>query len=391
LNTTYARILQNIPKERKKKTIRLLQFLLYSERPLTLEEAVDIIAVRPNEDQFDVQDRLPCPEEVTGYCSSLISLIQTSNPTAATNLQLAHFSVKEYLLTYDSPDFIGLNPRAAITETCLAYLGNIVQIDGIGALMIQFPFAKYAAQIWLGHAKAAEESGRILDKVVNFLLNERQFHCWVHLSNPDGLIYRDRKMPPASPLYYACLTGLGAAAQRLLSLGADPNAPGGYQGYPLTAASRYGCRETVQLLLDNGADVDAKGGLYGLALNAASDCGHEDIVQLLLDNGADINAMQSSFGTVLASASAAGRRTMVQLLIDNGADVNVKGGYNGFALQAASTYGHPEIVRLLLDNGADANAHGGYYGSALQAAAAKGHRESVELLLPEVVATTVLR
>lgn len=380
LNTTYARILQSIPRERKKKTIRLLQFLLYSERPLALEEAVDIIAVRPNEGQFDAQDRLPCPEEITGYCSSLISLIQASSPAAATKLQLAHFSVKEYLLTYDSPDFINPNPRVAIMETCLAYLGSMPNA-GIATIKIQFPLAEYAAQIWMGHAKIAEKSESILEKIIGFLLNERQFHCWIHLFNPDGLVYRLRKLPTASPLYYACLVGLGTTAQRLLLTGANPNAPGGHQGYPLAAASRYGHQQIVQLLLDHGADVDAKGGLYGVALNAASQGGHEEIVQLLLDDGADINAKQSSFGSVLASASAAGRQNMVQLLLDNGADVNAKGGYDGFALGAASRYGHQEIVQLLLDNGADVNAEGGEYGFALQAAAVKGHREIVELLL----------
>ncbi|KAM0487220.1 hypothetical protein ACHAPX_000490 [Trichoderma viride] len=380
LNTTYARILQNIPGERKRKTTRLLQFLLYSERPLTLEEAVDIIAVRPNEGQFDAQDRLPCPEEITGYCSSLISLIQATSPTAATKLQLAHFSVKEYLMTYNAPDFIYPTPRVAITETCLAYLGSIPNIE-TATVKVQFPLAEYAAQIWMDHAKVVEKSEPILEKITGFLLKEGQFHCSIHLFNPDGLVYRLRKMPTASPLYYACLTGLAATAHKLLSIGADPNAPGGHQGYPLTAASKCGHQEIVQLLLDNGADVDAKGGLYGVALNAASQGGHERIVQLLLDNGADINVKQSSFGSVLASASAAGRQNMVQLLLDNGADVNAKGGYDGFALGAASRYGHREIVLLLLDNGADVNSEGGEYGFALQAAAVKGHRDIVELLL----------
>lgn len=380
MNATYARILQSIPKERKKKTIRLLQFLIYSERPLALKEAVDIIAVRLNEGQFDAQDRLPCPEEITGYCSSLISLIQTSGPAATLKLQLAHFSVKEYLLTHDSPDFNYPNPRIAITETCLAYLGSIPNVNN-ATIKREFPLAEYAGQIWMGHATIAEKSQAILERIIGFLLNERRFHCWIHLCNPDGMVYRRRKMSIASPLYYACLIGLETTAQKLLLIGADPNAVGGHQGYPLAAASRYGHQKIVQLLLDNGADVDAKGGLYGVALNAASQGGHEEIVQLLIDSGADIDAKQSSFGSVLASASAAGRQNMVQLLLDNGADINAKGGYDGFALGAASRYGHQKIVKLLLDNGADVNAEGGEYGFALQAAAVKGHREIVELLL----------
>jgi len=46
LDVTYSRILYSIPEQRREKAIRLLQFLTYSERPSTIEEAVDAIAVR---------------------------------------------------------------------------------------------------------------------------------------------------------------------------------------------------------------------------------------------------------------------------------------------------------------------------------------------------------
>lgn len=46
LDETYSRILANIPEERREQAIRLLQFLVYSERPLTIQEAVDAIAIR---------------------------------------------------------------------------------------------------------------------------------------------------------------------------------------------------------------------------------------------------------------------------------------------------------------------------------------------------------
>ena len=72
----YARILENIPPERRKKSFRLLQFLVYSERPLTLAEAVDVIAVRIDAGYFDKNDRLQWPEEITAFCSSLVLLAE---------------------------------------------------------------------------------------------------------------------------------------------------------------------------------------------------------------------------------------------------------------------------------------------------------------------------
>jgi predicted transcriptional regulator len=52
LDETYARILRSIPEEHKQNAIRILQFLIYSERPLRIEEAVDALVVDIKEDQY---------------------------------------------------------------------------------------------------------------------------------------------------------------------------------------------------------------------------------------------------------------------------------------------------------------------------------------------------
>jgi len=52
LDETYSRILHGIPSEYKQNATRILQFLTYSERPLSIEEAVDAIAVDTEGDQY---------------------------------------------------------------------------------------------------------------------------------------------------------------------------------------------------------------------------------------------------------------------------------------------------------------------------------------------------
>ncbi|KAK3312589.1 nucleoside phosphorylase domain-containing protein, partial [Apodospora peruviana] len=103
LDDTYARILKAVPPEHLFKAKRLLQFLTYSERPLRLEEAVDAVAVDiDNRPRFDTGNRMFVPEEVVQYCSSLISLVRkndTGDGTARMEIQLAHFSVKQYLMS----------------------------------------------------------------------------------------------------------------------------------------------------------------------------------------------------------------------------------------------------------------------------------------------------
>jgi hypothetical protein len=103
LDETYARILRGIPDEHKQNAIRILQFLTYSERPLKIKEAVDAIVVDTEGDQyFNLKYRMPDPREVSCYCSSLVVLVTAEGHSydegdKAAELQLAHFSVKEYL------------------------------------------------------------------------------------------------------------------------------------------------------------------------------------------------------------------------------------------------------------------------------------------------------
>ena len=73
LDWTYARILAQIPEEYRQDSIKLLQVLTWSEKPLRVEEAVDFLAVNPHgEPGFDVEDRMAVPREIVRLCSSLV-------------------------------------------------------------------------------------------------------------------------------------------------------------------------------------------------------------------------------------------------------------------------------------------------------------------------------
>ncbi|KAK7217682.1 hypothetical protein V2G26_005685 [Clonostachys chloroleuca] len=97
LDATYAQILQRIHPNHLSTAKRLLQFLTYSERPLKLEEAVDLITVDPSsQPAFSPENRMPIPEEIIQYCSSLVVPVHEGKRA---EIQLAHFSVKEYLLS----------------------------------------------------------------------------------------------------------------------------------------------------------------------------------------------------------------------------------------------------------------------------------------------------
>ncbi|KNB15969.1 hypothetical protein FOXG_14283 [Fusarium oxysporum f. sp. lycopersici 4287] len=387
LNETYCRMLQNIPSEYKRSAIRLLQFLVYTKRPLELAEAIEVIATEIDQEPrgFDVDGRLSLKTDILRYCPSLVIIAEvTKSIWTVEELHLAHFSVKEYLL--EQAQFNLENASIAISKTCLTYLTDIRGSDS--TIRYDFPMARYAAESWMDYAVSAEASEDIGGKYGNALyaasINGNVEIMQLLLDKESGCQHAGRQVRQCSP---SCLHM--KAAKRLCNCSStkepNVNAWGGEYGKALYAASCKGHREVVQLLLDKGADVNAWGREYGNSLQAALNQGHREVVQLLLDKGADVNAEQGDeygyYGSALYAASLEGNLEVVQLLLDTGADVNMRGGKYGNALQAASSKGHLKVVQLLLDKGADVNMQGGKYGNALYAASINGNVEIMQLLL----------
>ncbi len=316
LDETYARILNAIPSRHKQMAIRILQFLAFSERPLRIEEVVEVIAVDPKGDpRFDPRNRMPEPKEISRYCSSLVAVERrrTSeyDQTMVTELQLSHFSVKEYLtsnrLEKDlTPSFQEISAKASIATICLAYL---LQMDAkLPVLEIRenFPLAQYCARYWMSHAAVTEGGDAVLQGFIEELFShcERPYTNCYRLYSPEQPWLEEPigKGEPAAALYYASLEDLANTVKNLIFWGADVNAQGGRFGNALCAASYEGHEKTVQTLLNKGADVNAQGGHFGNALQAASQGGHEKIVQTLLNKGADVNAQGGDFGNALCAA-----------------------------------------------------------------------------------------
>ncbi|KAI0192278.1 hypothetical protein EV127DRAFT_468867 [Xylaria flabelliformis] len=419
LEETYSRIVNNLPSEYLPTATRLLQFLTYSKRPLSLEEAVDCIAVDTNTRMFDPADRMPVPKEISRYCSSLVVIVERAcdngKKATATEIQLAHYSVKEYLSNSPKlPHKIAKHlmvemASESITNVCLTYLLGTFHDNSDGQ---PSPLAKYAAQYWTIHARAVNHSESLVKLILDFFAHQEAFEACYQLFPIDEIPQKGLGIP--SCLYYAASAGLTQLIQPLLDIGGNVNSPGGnycnalqaasarghesiirilldngadvhaQKGYRIDAlqiASIYGHESIVQILLDNGADVNARAGVEGSALQAASARGYESIVRILLDNGAKVNSQEVNRSNALQIASIYGHESIVQILLDNGADVNARTGHYGNALQAASFCGRESVVRILLDNGADVNAHGGFYGNALRVASMEGYEGIVRILV----------
>jgi ankyrin len=190
----------------------------------------------------------------------------------------------------------------------------------------------------------------------------------------------------ATPLLLATQNGNAAMIERLLTAGADPNAPLTKTGdTALMMAARTGKADAVRILLDHKAQVNAQETWGGTtALMWAVSERHPDVVKLLIDRGADVNAksyfVPSASGrgfegttpvppkpnqpieefaagmlTPLMFAAREDALDSAKLLAGAGADLNAQGGDGKDALSIALFDGSYDVAEFLIDSHANVN------------------------------------
>jgi ankyrin repeat protein len=136
------------------------------------------------------------------------------------------------------------------------------------------------------------------------------------------------------------------------------NAPAGFNSRtPMQTEVNYGFLAAAELLLTNGADVDSKASSGESPLLLAVGRGDQAMVELLLSYHADVNRVHSaSDKTPLLEAVDAGNRMMAEILIDHSANVNALTRSKKTPLHEAASHGFLSLADLLIAHGAAINA-----------------------------------
>jgi hypothetical protein len=336
LDQTYDRILTAISEEDCKYAMRILQWLTFSARPLSVKEIAEVVAIDVTRDQsFDRDEVLEDPLEALSICSSLVTITANKaeerlGPTQYT-IALAHYSVQEYLVSdrikqgqtkqYSMQE---IKCHKVITQGCLKYLSQLQQPLS-KEILEGSALARYSATFWSSHLqKTGDEIEHVSELAMSSMVTEESAYLtWIRLYDPDK--------PWEGP-------------DLARSLDSVPT--------PLYYVAKLGLSTVTRMLLDKGVKVNAQGGLYGNALQAASAGGHKQVVKTLLDKGAEVNAQGGHYGNALYAASYGGHEQVVKTLLDKGAEVNTQGGHYSNAVQAALARGHEVVFKMLLDKGA---------------------------------------
>lgn len=400
IGETYALMLSDIKDRFKPASIKAFQWLALAMRPLDVEAFIDMLAIDlHSESKFDPTWRMPDPDDILRVCSSLITITFGQHRFRETRfVKLAHFSVKEYLLS----DMILVGRasayavdysrgHAAIAEACLHYLlimfpdyvAQSTELVHFWPNPEEYPLGGYAVTSWWRHVKFAGEQAEPIFPLIFKLMQRRSYRNWFqagHLAWPF-----DKKAIDSIALRFAAWAGWWHLMQHILEHGADANCRFFDSRTPSQVAIEGEDVKMVKILLEHGADTEAPAS-GRQALHHAARIGCDVIVDILLQYGAHIDATSSlndqTFDTGKPFFLAKEPLYTIGSLDSRGPLVDGKGDYSYTPLAAASSSGHVSTVKLLLSHGANVNNQGRISLSrALHDAAYGCHREIVRLLI----------
>jgi ankyrin repeat domain-containing protein 50 len=430
LDATYDRILTSIDPENQLIARTALEWLCFSYRPLQLSELVEVVALKPRSYPLEFPDQLFEPEDLFSICSSLISTSKSARNSRTPVVQLAHYSVQEYLVS----ERIRRGPakafaldegssKSVMAEKCLTYLLGFRNPDslyhGVG---IDYPYLEYAEKYWIKQIESAfhnpDSIGSGLSDLVREFLNHSTHDAFLNsrrlrANSYPPLHFRGDKLQPytlrdtrepivfpykrnslGTPLSHAAENGAILLCKFLLENGADVNDSCGdwNKDRPPTLTAREGHINIVRPILDAHAvffeDNDPP-------LAKAAGNGHDAIVQLLVEAGACINPPEgtSSLQVPLLAAARLGHHTTVETILRLGADIHWTDDFGKTALHTAACSYHPDckelsreecgrkLMQIFLDGGLDINAESRDFGTPLTAAIDKSNETEVKLLL----------
>ena len=416
LEETYARILTDIPEDYREDALTALKWLTFSERPLMLDELVEALLLSPSRNPaYNPENRLSDPYDIMQILPGLVS-ISTNTKLCREEIRLAHFSVKEYLMSEKirrgPTSYFGTDLIAAsqfLTEACLAYIlhyNTAKERTNSAEDLNSFPLLYYACRYWYVHMKVIMDEGQLLSDSrastnllsMQLLESDSARRNWLMVHQPDMV----KKKPFSSyvhpnelgsTLYYTACLGFIDAVKGLIdheqpcNRARVVNALGGWYGLPLCAAAAIGHVDICRSLIQHGADIEKEGLDYkhrgsGTALGLAARFGRETSVKLLLENGANVEGNSSFYhGPAICAAAFNGHEHVVRLLLENGANVNGQGPDGKTSLHGAARGGHFGVIKVLLEYHADFEARNKYKETPLIRAAINDEAEMTGFLI----------
>jgi Ankyrin repeats (3 copies) len=326
LDETYDQIFLRIDEAHRENALRILQWLSFAARPVSVQEAAEVLAVDIGDHpHYNVDRKLLDPLDVLLLCSTLVTKVQYSTlssseimpiyssydfnyPDGTWVIRLAHLSVKDYLLSdkikSGKASFFATDRKLAnitVAQTCITYLLHSAFAIGYSDRTAlrnrskEWPLYHYAVNFWPHHIIY---SGNDLDEKT-WLLLQRFFRtresgiggnyaAWVSALAPNIAV---KDLLATQPLYFAASFGITSLITKLLET--DPHleidAPGGRgASSPLLVATFRNHAAAVKLLLEANANPMSRDRAGRSCLFWATFGGLDEVLKLLQTFGATL-------------------------------------------------------------------------------------------------------
>jgi Ankyrin repeats (3 copies)/NACHT domain len=304
----YRNILSRLDTKRTEFRRIMLQWVLFAERPLTMEEFRIVITMNHQPGEYDSEaavvkavDLNRLKLQIESHCGGLVEFNSSDVSDKHTVIQLIHQSAKDFLLKNSSDWFspIGVGSHdwesaahLQLAETCLAYLSFDAFLEGptediewyragnkYRDRLQHYRLLKYAALYWPKHLNMAPD----------YVESSWQSVC---------------KLTQTTSKYL--LSYQVSRFERYLDFSKGTEL--------LHLVSELGYEAVVRLLLGKAVDVDSKDFGGQTPLSWAAENGHEAVVRLLLEKAVDVDSKDSEGRTPLWWAARYGHEAVVQLL-----------------------------------------------------------------------------
>lgn len=376
---------------------KILYWIFYASRPLTMSEIQHAMAVEIGDVDFD-EDGIPDEELILSICTGLVAYEEEYG-----YLTLVHYTLQQYFEGKAGLHF----PKAEvdILRVCLTYLsftefgsGPCPQEHLFKRRMQQRPLLRYAVPNWGAHARGNAEQ-LCQNMILSFLSNDAKISSSIqvlYVRNLAGRGHSHRFPKSVTALWIASFYGLTLTVRNLIRNGADMKWKTTIGDTALHRAVGSGHAEVVRLLLSDGADASTTDKSGNAPLHLAASCGpnvvfsthieighpfafevpwhrSEAIMLSLVAAGADVNAVNNHGETALNWAIRYGQRGPTRLLLGHGADVTIKDYTDLAPLSTAAQWGWEEVARILLQYDLEKQAQQGILADACRRAALQGY------------------
>ena len=408
----YEDLLGQLDRAETELAMRLIPWLLYTNRPLSLEDLRHAVLIDPSQPCRSLAEL----KRSMHWCADNESFVQrvarlSGGLAKRQNLldldfQLGldfetvgfdHDSVNDYMINRGLHFLHSrLEPRKdshkstynahdTLARCCIRYRGMrdlmiqslvVANLNRAHSSFTSIPFSEYSASAWMKHAAAAESDGFTQDALLQLTSypSSRYWQIW-------DVLYQFYCKQPTSDLFPRA-TPMSTKRTTLMHV-----------------AARFGLLTLLKAVIDrikrkkkanlrtsisNEAQLgplDTQDEYGKTPLFWATEGGHSAAVSVLIEEGASIERPDNKGMQPIHVAARDGRLDILQLLLQEGADPDCVGPHKIRPTHCAAFSGHPDVLQELLRAGAYPNVRDDEGWTPLRSAIDSRNHEAAKLLL----------